>query len=235
MQNPKLTLRNLSPFIIVALLFVCSARGASSSSIKPLETFDFYAAPMIGLVSGNYTAGDVDKGSLTGFQYGARLGVKLGTFLLGGEIGSIENIRSSKSSNMKAADEIKYARNKSGPIANLGINLGLDLDRVALWANYYPVSSFNAQYDNAGTKYDNSYSGSAYSAEINFRVWDRLYLGLAAYQFEYSQYTSKSSASSVVDADLDPKLKTTAYGLTISYLFPFSELKKLPQIFPTMK
>lgn len=224
-------------FLFFLIQLASLSAFSASGDIKPLETFDFYAAPLFGVSSGSFAAGSVDEGTSYGAHYAGRLGFKVGPILLGGEFNMINMTRSSdKKNSATTANLIKYSMdNSSGTIRSVGINLGFYTDRIVVWANYYPSTTLETTYTTIKKDSDNSYNGTAYSVELNVRVWDRIYVGAFGSQTSFSTYSTNHSSGKVTDASLDPGLKYTYYGLTVSYLLPFSELKNISKYFPDLK
>lgn len=217
--------------MLCCLLF-SSPNVFAASDMKPLEKFDIYAAPLVGLTTGTFKADDSVEGTQSSFQLGARAGFKLGPVLLGGEFGAVYSVRDSKGEISDANSE-KYASDKGTTLTMAGVNLGWASDRWVLWATYYPVSSLESTVNlSGGGTSKNTYTGYGVSSELTFRVWNRLYLGAMVMQHEFSKY--KMEKTNPVDSDLSPTLKVLSYGLSISYIIPFSEFGKLPSIFPKM-
>lgn len=212
--------------IITATLLICSS-ALANKKIKPLETYDIYSSPFVGLSSGTYKAGDIDKGDQTNVHYGVRAGFKVGPILFGAEFSAIETTRSSDQTGISDANLIKYGVDKSGSIASVGVNLGVVTDRVTFMATYFPTSRLEIKNDVPENRYTNTYDGSGLSAEINFRVWNRLYVGVYGSQSDFSEYSTDHSSGTIKDAELNPKLKMMSSGIMISYLVPMSELSKL--------
>ncbi|MBX2993683.1 MAG: hypothetical protein KF681_02645 [Bdellovibrionaceae bacterium] len=220
--------------LAVSLLNLILTSVAFAAEPKGLPTFDFYAAPLVGVSSGKYEATGKVDGDTMGYHLGARVGVKLGPVLLGGEFNTTKMLRSAGTQASAQADQIKYTRSEDMTITMAGLNLGLMTDRVVLWGNYYPASGIDIEFTEAGTKYKNEYKGPSSSVDLNFRIWNQLYFGLFASQSEMKKYSTNHSSGQVKDADLDPSFTVKSYGITISYLIPFSELGKLSKAFPQL-
>ena len=141
----------------------------------------------------------------------------------------------SSSSNLSATDQVKYSMKNAQSGGSLGFDLGFYTDRVVIWGTYYPVNGLETEGYEGITKYKNTYRGEAYSAEINFRVWNRLYFGIFGLQQEFDNYSSTNTTSPAESQKLDPKVSAVTYGLNISYLLPFSELEKIGSWFPKKK
>lgn len=218
----------------ISIISMILTSTASAAELKGLPTFDFYAAPLVGVSSGKYEATGKLDGDTMGYHLGARLGVKLGPVLLGGEFNTTKMLRSAGTQPSAQADQIKYTRSEDLTITMVGVNLGLMSDRVVLWGNYYPGTGIDIEFSDVGTKYKNEYKGASSSVDLNFRVWNQLYFGLFASEAEMKKYSTNHSSGQVVDGDLDPTLKIKSYGFTISYLIPFSELGKLSKAFPQL-
>ena len=216
--------------VIIVVVFLTSSVFAAE--IKSLKGFDFYAAPSFGFTSGSYEAGSVDKGDFSAAQYGLRLGFKMGSILLGGGFTMMAPLVSSKGDNLSSADQIKYAMKNSKSGGSLGFDLGYYTDRVVIWGTYYPLHGLDGEGYEGITKYENKYRGTAFSAEINLRVWKRFYVGVSGLQQEFDEYSTTNTTAPAENEKLNPKISAVTYGVTISYLLPFSELEKVGTWFP---
>lgn len=213
-------------FFFLCIFTAASALGETKA--KDPKTFDVYVAPHVGVSAGSYKADDADEGSTLGYDYGARAGFKLGPVLIGGEFASTNATRSSNASGVTTANSTKYAVNTNGTFTGVGFNLGLMSDRWALWLSYFPFTKLEAESRATVPAVNYSYSGQASGADINFRVYERLYVGLFVLSREFTKY----STPTIADTDLDPKLRFTSYGISVSYLVSLSDIdtiaKKMP-------
>lgn len=192
--------------------------------------FDAYISPRLMGTSGSYKVEGIEDGNELIVGPNLRFGFKIGPLLLGIEASDLASARTSSKTNLSAENNLKYAVNKSGKISQVGFNLGLMSDRVNLWYNYYPANTQTIELYSYPNKFDQKYEGSGAGAEIEFRVWDRLYLGARADKFIYNKYTSNNPANTFKDETLDPSINSTSYGITIGYFIPFSEAKGLSKI-----
>lgn len=215
----------------LALFFLLGASSAfAANDPKDLSTVDVIVAPYFAPQYGTYKAGSVDNGSLGLLQFGARLGLKLGPVLLGGEFGGAHLLTSSSQANVSTADQQKYTAGGSGSSLHIGINGGLLTDRWAFIATYFPIMTYDASSIVSSTSVSSKYSGSSYGAEINYRIHNRFYAGLYASTREFKTYTS----GALTDAPLDPKWESLTYGLTLTYLVGLSDFAKLPDLFNSL-
>lgn len=216
---------------IIPILFLLIASNAfAAGDGKSLSTFDVFLAPYFAPQYGSYKAGSVDEGKTGLLQYGARLGFKLGPVLLGGEFGGAYLLNSSSKSGVSSADKDRYGVNSSGSSIHVGVNCGVIRDSWSLIATYFPAVEYDSSTKENGPTVKAKYKGKGLGAELDFRMNNRLFLGLYASTREFNSITS----GALTNADLDPKWESLTYGLTLTYLISFSDFGNLPELFKSL-
>lgn len=215
------------------LAFLCllpTASAFAAGATKDPAKFDVIVAPYFAPQHGSYAADTIDQGTVDLLQFGARLGFKLGPVLIGGEFGGAYLMANSTQSDVTTANQQRYSSNGRGSSLHIGVDLGLLTDRWALIATYFPSMNYDASSNTTGTNVTAKYTGVGYSAEIDYRVQNRLYIGLFASSRDFQKITS----GALKDDPLDPTWKSMTYGLTICYLVTFGDFAKIPDAFKAL-
>lgn len=156
-----------------------------------------------------------------------KIGVKVGPIYLGGESVQVSTSGTSSGTGISSPNRIKYSVLGTGTIMGLGPCIGINLGRLSIWGSLFPVEELKTNPNYFGVSYSNSYTGTGYTLEANVRVWDRVIVGTYLNRHEFNKYSSDLYGSVVNSAELNPSLSTSTYGVNISYMLPFSDLKSV--------
>ncbi len=208
-----------------------SAFGKGDDKKYQMGIFDIFAAPKIVMGVGEYQVSGVDTGTMGNVLWGGKAGLKLGPILVGGEY--LEGDYSAETSNPsgEGIDRFKYAVPNHEKVRTYGLVAGLSLGRLAIWFSSYPYVEMKRSTQVGDEKFNHTYTGSGSSVELNFRVWNLLYIGGYYQGHKLNEYTSDYVAAPIKDLPLDPNLKTSSWGISLGYLLPFSKIKEMKDLF----
>ncbi len=213
--------------VLFILFAISNLAYAAGSSEFEMGTFDVFAAPKLNLGSGSYKVGSIDDGHFGLLAYGGKMGVKVGPFLLGAEY--LEGNTSAQSSKTTVTDTDRYIAQMPDheKLTSYGVVAGFTVNRVTVWLSHNPYVGMEKNAIVGGTAFKHSYFGTGSGVEINVRVWNLVNVGAYYQANSFSKYSSDRVGGLVDKGSLSSNLETSSYGLTLSYLIPYTAIKKL--------
>ncbi len=205
---------------------MCFSISSFADDKYKLDTVDFFASPKGGVGAGTFSAGEIDHGNFATVSYGGRLGFKVGPLLLGGDY--MEGYTTAEASNaaISDADRRRYPLPDHTSTQSIGASAGINMDRLNFWVTYYPIETMKKTAIVAGTSFDHTYHGSGLAAEVTIRAWDLVHVGLFYHQIDMKYFSSNHASDLADKAALDPTMQTVVYGISLSYLIPYSRVKE---------
>jgi hypothetical protein len=197
-----MNMRNLAQFVLT-LGFLTG--GALAQAGILLE-------PMIGYtVNGSTDDGAGNTTTYTGLEYGARLGVSITSFLIGGEY------RSSPSTTLTASPATA-GYTQTGSSAGTGVFVGFEFPAFPLRiiATYFFQDTMSGTLQGPLTNSTRDFSGTAIKVGIHYKIIPMVSVGIESLSGTYTK-----SSSGGVETTLNPPEKSAMLNAVVSFPFSF--------------
>lgn len=205
-------LSNMGLWVGLMSLFISTVVHAQSLKLK----VGLFAEPIAGVNTGSYRVeGNTDTGKLESRYLGSRAGLRFGRVFVGGE--ALESFEDAASDRTLTTSELAQTPLVNDQVSSLGATLGINIFRVALFATYYFKEDATTSVNNGSDIYDFIYHGTGYKASIGLRLVRNMYLNLNYHKRQYDRYTSRNPADLVDKVQLNNKLESETFGVSMSY------------------
>jgi hypothetical protein len=206
----------------VLFLFVMGLIPASEGKFE----YGPFAEAYIGLESGDFEfENNLDEGDYDAFSLGARLGLGMGAFFLGGEMNYL--IMGSDSTLESSTRNNDTSPLLDGTMESYGATLGLSLGKLRLWGSYLPYIKASEDVTAASTaKYEYQYLGQGFKAGLGLNVFKDFVVNLEYIERVFDQYRIEDGVPNTVNTpktDRAIDLETSSFLLSIGWRFDIGE------------